>query len=390
MIRQYLQTFVFILAILILLATFVTVKHQITLARNLPIPVKEEIVTAPDVAVTKVSTDYHHAVISSYGVSSPRYELLLSAQVNGQVQSVTENFEPGKRLRQGELLLQLEDSDYRSAVATAQKNLRSARLALLEEERMGEQAAIEWEVAEMSGNPESELVLRSPQLDVARAAVAEAEAVLESARSNLSRTRIVAPFDALVVDRRVSLGSYVQAGSEIALLYSTDRSEINLALTEQEWQFLPDITVLDNGSRSVELSDISKDHSWSGRLLRVTQHLDDTTRQRSLILAVDHPLDLDPPLFPGTFVQATITNPSPDLLWKLPGSAYSQKGEVWYVTPRNTLDFFTTTPVFRDHNSVYLSPPEALATKAQQIVIHPLTSYLRGVKVNPVEEQRHE
>ena len=390
MIRRYLRIFVFILAILVLLATCVAVNRQMTLARNLPLPVREEILIAPDVTVTRVSTDYHQAVISSYGVSSPRYELLLSAQVNGQVQFVADNFEPGKRLRQGEILLQLEDSAYRSAVATAQKNLSDARLALLEEERMGVQAAIEWEVSEMSGYPESELVLRSPQLDVAHAAVVEAEAALESARSNLSRTRIVAPFDALVIDRRVSPGSYVQSGNEIALLYSTDRSEINLGLTEQEWQFVPDITLPGNDSRSVKLSDMSNKSSWSGRLLRVTQHLDETTRQRSLILAVDNPLDLDPPLFPGTFVQATITNPSSDLLWRLPGSAYSQKGEIWYVTPRNTLDFFTTTPVFRDHDSVFLLPPEELATEVQRVVIHPLSSYLRGMKVNPVEEQNHE
>ncbi|MFO7860953.1 MAG: hypothetical protein R6U41_07000 [Desulfosalsimonas sp.] len=102
--------------------------------------------------------------------------LTLASKVSGQVQSLAEDFEPGKRFKKGEILARLEDSDYRAAVAAADHDLSDARLSLLEEDRKALQAKAEWEASGVSGKPASELVLHKPQVAAAEAAVANARA----------------------------------------------------------------------------------------------------------------------------------------------------------------------------------------------------------------------
>jgi hypothetical protein len=122
---------------------------------------------------------------------------------------------------------------------------------------------------------------------------------------------------------------------------------------------------------------------------RALQHLDSTSRQRTLLLAVDAPLDQSPPLLPGTFVEAELSGRTLDNLWQLPGSALSRRGEIWYVTDDNTLARFSTEPLFSHGAYIYVEVPAECAATAIRVVVHPLNSYLPGMIVQPVEENHN-
>jgi RND family efflux transporter MFP subunit len=386
MIRRYLQWFILVAAVVILLAAVFYIQHRIKVHANRPAPPKETTEKHPNVSVVTARTGPCQASVTAYAAATPHFELTLASQVSGQVQSLAEDFEPGKRLKKGEILARLEDSDYRAEVAAAEQDLSDARLNLLEEERKALRARAEWEASGVGGKPESELVLHKPQVAAAEAAVANARSALASARKDLAETRITAPFDALVVERRVAPGSYLQAGSEIAVLYSTDRMEISVSLSAADWDKLPDMAALKSGKWPVTLKNVSSNQSWSGRILRSKRHLDTDTRQRDLVLALDRPLDANPPLLAGTFLKAVIPGRSMENLWKLPGSALSQEGEIWYVKADNTLAAFPAAVRFSDEEAMYVSVPEALSKSEQQVLVHPLTSYMRGMRVQPIEE----
>ncbi len=345
---------------------------------------------AIDVATVRVAPASYQAHVAAFGEAQAHYQLSLSAQVSGKITSLNDAFANGRRIAQGESLLQMEDSSYRAAVASAEKELADAKLALLEEQRQGVQAETEWKASGLGGKPDSALVLRKPQLAAAQAAVSTAQAALRSARHDLEQTRMLTPFDALVVERLVSPGGYVQAGTEVATLYSTDRIEIRIALSARDWQNLPADDQLTVGDWPVSLTDVENGQQWSGRVIRVEQHLDDTTRQRALIVAVDQPLDQEPPLLPGTFVRAQVAGTERNDLWKLPVSALSQRGEIWYITAFNTLVKIAATPVFSDADNIYIAVPEQLEAMPQQVLVHPLNGYLEGMHTNPIEEPRDE
>lgn len=337
---------------------------------------------APAVSVLSVQPLTYQAQISAFGSARPQYQLSLKAQVNGQVISIADQFNSGLRINRNTALLRIDDSDYRAALANAKAEVADARLKLLEAEREAIQAKTEWQAAGLEGEPDSDLVLHRPQLLAARATLEKAQASLSSARRDQKNTHIVAPFDALIVERLVSPGSYVQTGSEIATLFSSQQMEISLPLPDADWNNIPDSKAFTNGDYSVQLTSVENKKNWQARILRVEQHLDETTRQRTLIVAVDHPLDQSPALFPGTFVQAHIQGRKVSGLWRLPDSAISQRGEIWYLNKDNTLARFSTTPLFSDAHFIYVAPPTELLTQTQQVILHPLNSYIQGMTVN--------
>jgi len=188
-----------------------------------------------------------------------------------------------------------------------------------------------------------------------------------------------------VISRDVSPGSYLQTGTQVASLYSTDWVEVKVSLSDREWQSLPDASTLTTGDWPVILQAVEGAATWQGKVLRIEQHLDGTTRQRSLIVGVDKPLDQQPALYPGVFVEVSLAGRQMDNLWQVPTTSLSQRGEIWYVTADNILAKFPTSPVFSDENYIYIRPPQQLADFPQQILLQPISSYVEGMAVAPIE-----
>lgn len=339
---------------------------------------------AANMRVLDVEASGWQARIAGYGEADSRYQLALASQVSGQVVSVTEAFASGQRVRKNDVLLALDDTSYRQALAAADQAVADARVTLLEEQREADQARAEWSASGLKGEPDSPLRLREPQLAAARAALANAEAQQASARRDLEQTRIRAPFDAVITSTAVSPGSYLQSGAEVVTLMSTDRVEIRLVLSAREWQMLPDLSA--SNAWPVSLKAVDGAGEWQGQILRMEQHLDTDTRQRALVVGIDRPLDQQPVLLPGTFVAVTLAGRQVDGLWRLPASALSQKGFVWYVSEQDghqVLANFSAEPVFADASYIYIAPPAVLKAGRQQVVVQPLSSYSVGMRVAP-------
>ncbi|WP_040478233.1 efflux RND transporter periplasmic adaptor subunit [Halomonas smyrnensis] len=345
---------------------------------------EQDTAVRPDVSVVEVAAGRYQPRVEGYGEASPHHELELTAQVSGRVERLSDRFASGRVVPAGETLATLDDQAYQEAVAEAEATLATHRVSLLEEQREGEQARRDWQRSGLNGEPDSPLVLRAPQLAAARADVKQAERALASAREDLADTRIEAPFDALVVSRDVAPGSYLQAGGSVATLYSTDRVEIAVALSASEWARLEDPESGEVASEAVTLSAVDTGQQWQGRVLRSERHLDED-RQRSLIVAVDAPLAQTPALMPGTFLEVSLEGRRVDGLWRLPPSALSQAGEIWYLTEDDHLASVAVAPLFSDRDYLYVRPPAELAEGTHRVVSHPLNSYLPGMAVTPVE-----
>ncbi|GGI85607.1 efflux RND transporter periplasmic adaptor subunit [Shewanella gelidii] len=345
--------------------------------------------TAPmlsQVAVQPTLTATYQAQVTGYGETKPRYELSYTSEISGRIAWLAESFESGRVVKKGELLARLDDTSYQQAVSQAKADVATARLELLEEEREGEQARSEWQRSGLSGEPSSPLVLRKPQLASAVAALENAQKTLEKAQRDLNFTHIQAPFDGVIVSRQVQLGSFINVGGEVAMLYSVDRIEIEIPLSEKQWANLPQANVSETSNRkswtatiATTGSETNKGQQWSAYVERVHQYVTQDTRQRSLVLVVENPLALDKPLYPGTFVEATIEGVAIDELWELPSSARSQQGEIWTVDTKGLLQKSTANTLFERQNKIYVRPTnEDLVV---QVVKRPLSNFKAGMKV---------
>ncbi|WP_137170166.1 efflux RND transporter periplasmic adaptor subunit [Marinomonas sp. FW-1] len=321
------------------------------------------------------------ATITASGIVKTRYALTMTSQVSGEITRLSNQFEPGQVISKGHVLAQLQNTELNSNVASAENALAAANLALKEEMRQGEQARAEWEAAGFKGDPDSDLVLRMPQLAAAKAELDAAKAALDNAKAKLQHTKLTAPFNALVVTREASLGSYISSGSEIGTLYSTDRADIKIDLSNNDWMKLPDMNTLLSSDWPVQISSMDKQDTWQGKILSVNQHIDETTRMRSLLVSLDNPLSQTPILLPGSFVEVSIKGKQLNNLWKLPNTALSQKSEIWYIDEDSRLAAFETTPRFVDSKYVYIQVPPHMLDASYQVIVQPYNSYLKGTLV---------
>ncbi|TXR54390.1 efflux RND transporter periplasmic adaptor subunit [Reinekea thalattae] len=344
--------------------------------------------SAPKIDVVSVSAQSYVAEVTGYGEASAHYQVTYSAEVSGRVSSVSEDFASGNIVAAGTLLATIENTSYLQAVALAQSNLADARLDLLEEERTGEQVRLQWRSSGLGGEPDSELVLREPQLVAAQAAYENAKYSLEKAEQDLSKTEIRAPFDALIVSRDIQPGSYVQTTTTVATLYSTDRVEVEVPLSLGQWQNLPKLNNFDllNSENTIaaKLNDAEDKLTWQGYVSRVELHVDTSSRQRSIIVAVDNPFGLDTGLFPGTFVKVDIEGRELQRVWALPSSAISQSGEIWYVEQGNKLAKASVEKYFEKAGVVYIAPLAGMDDA--QVIKRPLSNYVVGMQINPIVE----
>ena len=358
--------------------------QQAAPAGRMPGAGQQQTTTIPEVGVVSVAAKSHKANVEGYGQVNPRFNLTLSAQVSGQVQSPSKRFETGAQFNKGDVLATIDNTDYEQAVAAAQATLEDAKVALEEERLQGQQALSEWQRSGLEGEPSSSLVLRGPQLAAAEATVAQAEKALAQAQRDLAFTQITSPFNSVVVTRSIQPGSFVQSGAEVAALYATNVAEIAIPLSATQWNNLPSPATLKQTPWPVTLTDMDGLTRWEGVVERVEQHLDTTSRQRSAIVVVNDPLAQASPLYFGTYVVAEIAGREWQDVWQIPSSAISQKQEVWYVTQNNTLDKFTPQVLFMENGHAYITPVAGM--ESAKVVVRPLNSYLVNMKVNPVAE----
>ena len=285
-------------------------------------------------------------------------------------------FDSGQRVSAGEPLLQIDDTTYRQALAVPKTQLAEANVAFLEAQRQAAQAEAEWKLSGVSGQPDSPLVLRQPQLTAAKTHFKQAEATVAQANRDLGNTRIEAPYDVLVIDRNVSPGGLVQAGVKLGTLYSVDQVEISLPLNARQWQMMPSIL----SKIAVTLVDQESGQQWSATARRVELHRDSQNRQRSLVVSVERPYDQENMLLPGSFVRANLTGKTQQDLIAVPASAITGDQKLWQVEA-NQLRLTAVKVAFYQDDMAYI---EAGDNETMLVIIRPGNRYRNGQTINAV------
>ncbi|MTI13531.1 efflux RND transporter periplasmic adaptor subunit [Sansalvadorimonas verongulae] len=337
-------------------------------------PVWEEAARAPLVTVKNVTAGSYHGVIEAYGEVKAVNNLALGSEVTGRVIWQNPAFADGAQVRKGEDLLRLDDTEFQVALANAQQALSEAELALQQEEQQHSQARQNWELAGFKEKP-SDLVLRIPQLNAAKAKLKAAQAQVTKAQRDLRLTHVKAPFDAVVLNPTATLGSFIQPGGTLANLQRSDTAEITLSLSPVQWQQLPANT---DGVIAKIVSQQDGSVSWEGHIKRLSSTVSTETRQRSLVIAVDKPLEQHSPLLFGSFVNVEIQGAMKNGMMEIPSFALTPEGYIWYAE-KGELKRHKTSPSFGYGGQLFI--PQSDLPENIQLITQPMASYLPGMKV---------
>lgn len=160
--------------------------------------------------------------VSSTGEVKPVLSVSVGSFVSGPINSLHVDF--NDEVTKGQLLAEIDPRIYNAAVARDRATLTTRKAEIRRVEAQLQQAvndenrsiALRAEGADYISQAEidqfhfARLSLEA-QLEVANAAVVQAEATLENSKANLNYTRILSPVNGIVIDRKIDLGQTLAA-----------------------------------------------------------------------------------------------------------------------------------------------------------------------------------
>ncbi len=327
--------------------------------------------------------------VNSQGTVRPRTETTLVSEVSGKIVSVAPEFVAGGFFHQGDVLLQIDPSDYEAGLKRAEAALASRKAKLADETARSEQALKDWRNMGRQGEP-SDLALRKPQMADARANVSAAEADVQKARRDLERTRITVPYDGLVRQKAVDIGQYVTLGTRLGVTFAIDTAEVRLPLTNSDLHYLdlPSETEVKNKDKSFPPVTLSVENGagisqWQARIIRTEGVVDETSRVIYAVAQIVDPYGVlgqshQQELKIGTFVNAEIQGLPADNVVVLPRYVLRADHTILTVNADNELEILPVTVLRAEPKSVYLSTGIEGGTK---VVITSLDAPVPGTKL---------
>ena len=342
------------------------------------------------VLIEPVKREPVRLTVSAQGEVTPRVSISLSAQVSGRIASVSDEFIDGGVFTRGDVLVRIDDSDYKLAVTQARSQVAQAQRALEREQAEADLAARDWADLGGEGDP-SELTLRKPQLAEARAQLDSARAALRRASLDLERTRIVAPFTGRVGRKDADVGGFVSPGASLGEIFSTDVMEVRLPLTDRELGMLGVPVAFRESDEArgptVTFSAVlaGMPRTWHGRVTRTDARIDATTRLVSAIAEVEDPFgagsDGGAPMAPGLFVDAEIEGRMIEDGLIVARRALRGDDEVFVVTNEHTLSRRKVSVLASDRERVIIG---AGVEPAENVVVSPLRGAFEGMALKPI------
>ncbi len=318
-------------------------------------PVKSAVV----VETIEIKPGDYQGAVQVMGTVIPEKEVVLKAKVSGEVVFISPEFVVGGRVKKGELLITLEDADYRIEVGKAQSALDKALSDLAIEQ--GSQMIAKEElklINEASGETISatDLALRKPQLAQVKAGVKSARADLEKAKLNLSRTQVFVPFNALVIEKNVEKGSLVTSQGALCTLVDVDIFNVEAQVPPDRLAaFRADETF---GSRAFIYSGYS-DQTWEGKAVRTTGKMSDKSRMAGVLIEVPDPLGLKKeesvlPLLLEDHVSVRIMGNIFKNVFELPRNLVHEDQTVWLYAD-GSLNIRKVEVVWKEDGRVFIS-----------------------------------
>ena len=342
------------------------------------------------VRVIKAEPKAEYLTVTSQGTVEPRSQSELIPEVSGRAVWISPALVGGGSFKQDDVLLRIDDADYRSALVRSEAALKRAEVEFdfAQDELKRTQSLRDKNLASQQ------------QLDnarraswVAEANLSESRAALDQAARDLARTKLTAPFDGLVRNEQVDLGQFVTRGQSIGTIYATDYMEVRLPIAADQLAYLglppstrgqipkamrPPVTVAADFGNTRLL--------WEGELIRGEAEFDARSRMLYGVarLRTDSSDEGGLPLPVGMFVQAEIRGRKVDNIIRLPRSAMRDNNQVMVIDADDRLHFRRVSILRLEHDDMLIDGGLAAG---ELVCVSPLQTVVEGMRVKPVIEE---
>lgn len=334
--------------------------------------------------VDEVKSEEVTLSVKSQGEVKPKTEIDLISRVSGEVVAISNHFAEGAEFATDDVLIKIDDTDYKLAVVSAEARLASAKVALERELANAKIKEKQWKLKKKSTKP-SDYALNKSQVAEARANIRAAQADLQKAKLNVERTEIKVPFNGRVEAENIGIGQFISQGTTLGRVFSTDKVEIKLPLTDSQLNelglplgFMAD----ESNAPIVQLhANLGKNkYSWQGKIVRTNASIDQQTRLIYAIAEVENPYQQgsNPPLAVGLYVNAEISKNHAETALSIPRVALHSNDKVYVINDEDRLEIRTV-------DVLSTTDTHALLASGVQAGERVVTSTLSGAAVDGMQ-----
>jgi RND family efflux transporter MFP subunit len=295
-------------------------------------PFPERVRNIPVLAVQQASVP---DLLEAVGTVQAAQTSDLASQMMGTIVEVRAH--EGDRVRRGQVLAVIDDSQPRAAVerataggtaaqqqlVAAQSDLALAESTLKRYQTLYERKAVSpQEFDEVKAREKAALARR----DMAQAGKAQAEAALTEARTSLDYTRIRAPFDGIVTEKKADSGTLASPGMPIFTAEDVRRYRLEATVNENDLRYVR------TGQQISVVIDALDNAALQGKVVQIVPTADPTSR--TFLVKIELPADAR--LRSGLFGRARFSRGERQALL-IPRSAVVERGQLQgiYVLDQN-------------------------------------------------------
>ncbi len=319
--------------------------------------------------------------LSGLGTVTAANTVTVRSRVDGELMAI--HFKEGQQVEAGQLLAEIDPRPFQVALTQAegqqardQATLANARRDLARYEQLAKTK-----------------VATQQELDTQRALVSETLGTLkadqgsvDSARLNLTYSRITSPIAGRVGLKQVDIGNYITSGDTNGLVVVTQTHPIDVVFTLAENNISQILQAQKSGQPlSVEAWDRSnKTLLTTGALLSLDNQIDATTGTIKLKARFDNQ---DDALFPNQFVNARLKVNTLQNAVVIPAAALQMGNEgnfVWVVNSDNKVSKKSVTAGIQDSQQVVIN---AGLEVGERVVTDGLDRLTEGAQVEVVAPQ---
>ncbi len=333
---------------------------------------------APVQAATAVSAAVPR-YLSGLGTITAANTVTVRSRVDGQLMAL--HFQEGQQVKAGDLLAEIDPSQFKVALAQAEGQLARDKATLANARR---------DLARYQQLSKTNLVSRQ-ELDAQQALVNETlgtikadEAAVASAQLQLTWSRITAPVDGRVGLKQVDIGNQISSGDTNGIVVLTQTHPIDVLFTLPESDIATIVQAQKAGKTlTVEAWDrTNKQKLSTGTLLSLDNQIDATTGTIKLKGRFENQ---DDALFPNQFVNARMLVDTQQDAIVIPTAALQMGNDghfVWVLNSDNKVSKHTVTTGIQDSEKVVIA---AGLSAGDRVVTDGIDRLTEGASVEVVE-----
>ncbi len=278
------------------------------------------------VEVISVTNQTITADISINGRLSSKHKIDIFTEVTGRLLPSNKSFKEGVKFKAGEVLLKLDDSNYRMNLNATRSSFHSLLTQLLAEVKIEYPDNFsKWENYINDFNPESNVkelpkVTNSKEKNyLVSKNIYTQYFSIKAQEAQLDKYTIIAPFTGVVDNANINPNSIVRAGQKLAEFINPDVFELEVGVS------LAEISKIEIGDK-VMLTSNDIDGKWEGKISRIGESLDEKTMTFKIYIEVN-----SNQLYEGMYLKGVMNSFEISNVVKVPTNLIRNGGFVYTV-----------------------------------------------------------